>query len=69
MSEDEQLLSLEEVARLTGAPPNFVVQALDRDGIKPVDSGGGWVERHKSDNLRWRRQEIESWLARQEGGA
>jgi hypothetical protein len=65
MAEDD-LLTIQDVARLAGAPPKFVLQTLDRDGIKPIAEGGNWLERHKLPNLRWRRSEIEAWLDRQE---
>ena len=64
---DDDLLTLDEVARMTDAPGRFVIQTLERDGVKPVPVSGGWIERHKVTNLRWRRADIEAWLDRQGG--
>ncbi len=64
MSEDD-LLTIEEVGRPTGAPAKLVLHTF---GPRRNQAGGSywrWIERYNVANLRWRRADIEASVDRQ----
>ena len=56
-----ETLNLEEVARLLDSPPSFVAQLVAREAI-PYERPKKGLRRFRTDELRFKRDEIEEWL-------
>jgi excisionase family DNA binding protein len=63
MMEPDELLSREEVAQLLGVKPAWVYLMAARKEIPSVLLGSRWLARR----YRFRRSEIEAWIAANSG--
>jgi excisionase family DNA binding protein len=63
MMEPDELLSREEVAQLLGVKPAWVYLMAARKEIPSVLLGSRWLAR----SYRFRRSEIEAWIAANSG--
>lgn len=60
--ESDDLMTLDEVARLLDAPPSFVAQLVARDSIPFERPQGKKLRKYRANELRFRRDAIEEWL-------